>query len=153
MTTIETRPHCFRCNSSKVWRNGHTRGIQRYLCGSCGYEFTDLQVKRHVLRKSVKGFHPVLDFPELRETFSLQNGTNDLSFPFSEDVSSQFPSNVPIVGKRLSRLRSCNRHAQVGARKGKAKNLDSFKEIQTMVAKAEDATPAEIKGKIVEYSF
>jgi integrase/ribosomal protein S27AE len=153
MTILKSRPHCLRCNSSKVWRNGHSKGVQRYLCGSCGYEFTELQVKRHVLRKSVKGFHPVLDLPKLRKSLSIQNRTNNLSFPFSEDVSSQFPSNVSILGKPLSRLRSCSRHAQVGACEGRAKNLDSSKEIQKIVAKAEDATPAGIKGKIVEYSF
>jgi integrase len=50
-------------------------------------------------------------------------------------------------------LRSYHRHAQVGARGRRAKNLASSREIQKVVAKAEDATLADIKGKIVEYAW
>jgi len=153
MTTPEVRPHCLRCNSSKVWHNGHSNGSQRYLCGTCGYEFTDFQVKRHVLSKSVKGFHSMPNLPEPRESISFQNRTNDFPLFLSEDVCPQFSSNVSIVGKPLSRLRSCSRHAQVGAQERKAKNLDSYKENIKTVAKAEDATQSDIKGKIVEFAW
>jgi integrase len=72
---------------------------------------------------------------------------------FSEDVSPQFPSSVSIVGKSLSRLCSCSRHAQVGAHERSAKNLDSSKEKQKLVANAEDATLADVKGKIIEFAW
>ena len=150
--TIEV-PHCLRCSSSKVWRNGHAKGIQRYLCSSCGYEFTDLQVKRHVPRKSVKSFNPMLNLPELDGRLSIQDRSKDSPFPLSEDVGSQFPSNVSIVGKRLNGLRSYGRHVRVCACERRVKNLDSHKEIQKAVAKAEDATLADIKGKIVEFAW
>jgi len=146
-------PQCLRCNSSKVWRNGHAKGVQRYLCSNCGYEFTDLQVERHVLRKSVKSFDPVLNLPKSNGRLSIQDRTKDSPLPFSEDVCPQFPSNVSIVGKSLNGLRSYGRHVRVSARERRVKNLDSYKEIQKTVAKAEDATLADIKGKIVEFAW
>lgn len=152
MVTKEN-PNCLRCNSSKVWRNGHSRGTQRYLCGSCGYEFTDLQIKGHILRKSVKSSNSVSDLSKLRRGLSFQNRANDCSFSFSKNVGSQGPSTVSIVGKHINGLRSCNRHAQVGALKARAKNLESSKEKQELVAKAEDATLANVKGKIIEFAW
>lgn len=153
MIVAEAHPHCLRCGSGKVWLNGHSKRVQRYLCGSCGYEFTDLQVERNVVRKSVKRLDSVSDFSELGNSAPFQDRTKDSPFPFGEDVGSQFPSNVSSVGKHLSRLRSCSRDARVGALQRRVKNLESSGNIQEVVANAEDATLADIKGSIVQYSF
>ncbi len=153
MIVAEVRPHCLHCGSSKVWRNGHSKKVQRYLCGSCGHEFTDLQVERNVVRKSVKRLDSVSNFSELGNSLSIQDGAKDSPFRFGEDVGSQFSSNVSSVGKRLSRLRSCSRDTRVGALQRRVKNLESSGNIQEVVANAEDATLADIKGSIVEYSF
>lgn len=153
MIVTEARPHCLHCGSGKVWRNGHSKRVQRYLCGSCGHEFTNLQVERDVVRKSVKRLDSVSDLSELRESVPFQDRAKDSPFCFGEDVCSQFPSNVSSVGKRLSRLRSCSRDARVGALQTRVKNLESSGNIQEVVANAEDATRADIKGSIVQYSF
>jgi integrase len=95
----------------------------------------------------------MLDFSELGKNVAFQDGTNDLPFFFSEDIRPQFSSRVSVVGKSLNRFCSYSSDAQVGALKRRAKNLASSKEIQEAVAKAEDATLADVKGSIVEYSF
>jgi integrase/ribosomal protein S27AE len=153
MTSAEYRPHCLRCGSEKVWRNGHSNGSQRYLCGSCGYEFTSLQVKRHVVRKSFKGLNPESNPSETSNRLAVQDRPNGPPLLLSEDVCPQFSSNVSIVGKGLSRLRPYTRDAQVGALNGGVKNLASSREIQKTVASAEDATLVDANGKIVEFAW
>ncbi len=39
---IERRPHCPKCTSEHVVRNGHADGLQRYKCRDCGRTFNAL---------------------------------------------------------------------------------------------------------------
>ena len=47
----ESRPPCPKCNHNHIVKNGHVKGIQRWKCRGCEYEFT---------RTTPRGVHPAL---------------------------------------------------------------------------------------------
>ncbi len=37
---MQKRPHCPKCTSDEVSKNGKVNGVQRYKCKECQYQFT-----------------------------------------------------------------------------------------------------------------
>ena len=37
---MQKRPHCPKCTSAEVSKNGKIKGVQRYKCKQCQYQFT-----------------------------------------------------------------------------------------------------------------
>jgi len=66
-------PSCPLCGSSRVWRDGWRKlrnggRVQRYLCRSCGYRFSQPKVELNILGQLPEGLHskPNLGYaPEL----------------------------------------------------------------------------------------
>ncbi len=37
---MQTKPNCPKCSSSQISKNGNIKGVQRYKCKQCHYQFT-----------------------------------------------------------------------------------------------------------------
>ena len=37
---MQTKPNCPKCSSSKISKNGMVKGVQRYKCKECHFQFT-----------------------------------------------------------------------------------------------------------------
>lgn len=125
-------PLCPECGSARTWKDGvrYTRNgdVQRYLCRSCGFRFSEhssqSQVKVNVLPKRSKGFHPALDLHHrgvVSGSISVDKASQNPSFMGTKDFRVH---NLTNLGKRLNSLpyKSSKRRVCVSETRG-AKNL------------------------------
>jgi len=147
---------CPQCNSSSIYKDGlryvGEDKIQRYLCRTCGFRFSQPNVKLNIATQVSKESNPRKNVHEVGITSgyrTVKEPLNSLSFKFGEDVCSHGKSNLSIIEKDLSALPNYNRYVQVCASDKKAKNLNTT-ELKTVVR---DASQQDIKGKIVEYMW
>jgi len=95
-------PSCPECGGRRVWKDGIrylSKGqVQRFLCRSCGYRFSEPTVKLNVLRQltetlnaGAKLAHPGVGSRNL----VIEKGFSDSSFSGCENVGSH---GTPIVG-------------------------------------------------------
>jgi integrase len=156
------KQRCPECTSQKVWRDGlrYTRQgeVQRYLCRSCGYRFSEHKVKLNVTSKFGETSHPRKNVGNSRiRSFDLPRKEELNSFDLfrGENVSSHGSSStVTGVAKRLKALPCYNSKRQVCATLKGAKNLAATAKSQKRDAGATTKpTNAEVKGKIVEFAW
>ena len=120
---------CPECGSTKVWKDGlryTSRGaIQRYLCRSCGYRFSETQVKLNITGELFKMLNPRnkdMNGSILDGDLSIKQPLNEGSFLIGEYVASHGSSHNGSTTENLNRLRFYNRKCRVGAGSNPAKN-------------------------------
>jgi integrase/recombinase XerD len=129
---------CPECGSKLLYRDGlryleDGSTVQRWLCRSCSYRFSESSVKLNIRSQITKRPNPENDLPHKvlsRLNLSLEKPVDNLPFLFCEDVASHKGS---IAEQGLNSLRDYNRTRQVCVSDKKAKNL-SATEIQQTVA-------------------
>ena len=149
-------PSCPECGSKLLYRDGlrytDQGSVQRFLCRSCGYRFSQPNVKLNVIRQALKGSHPGQNHADRAITgrdLSSKEAFNGLSFIGSEDVGSH---ELTTVGKGLNALRIYNSEYRVCASHKRAKNLEAETQIERPSVDGTQ-TQQDIKGKLVEYAF
>lgn len=145
---------CPECGSGRAYKDGMRYTgegpIQRFLCRSCGYRFSEPNVKLNVTGQFLKGSHPRQNHADRAVTRRDPTGKeafNGFSFIGSEDVASH---EVTTVGKGLNALRICNSEYRVCASE-KAKNLETRPQKERLAGSTQQT--ADIKGKLVQYAF
>jgi len=149
---------CPECGSQRTWKDGKRYAkegeIQRYLCRSCGYRFSQPKVKVNVAGKRFENSNPRNKNSHgmvLGSDSPIQKASDDLSLPSCEDVGSHVTPHASTVEKTLNSLCLYNRERRVSVSKREAKNLVK---VETRKKQAAGATKqAEVKGKIVEYAW
>lgn len=118
---------CPECGSEKTWKDGKrkTKGreVQRYLCRSCGYRFSEPKVKLNVSRQLVEGSEPVNDLSHdgiAHLDLPLKESVDDLSFLNGKNVRSHKRT---IIGQVLNILRDDSRTRQICVLERESKNL------------------------------
>ena len=103
---------CPECGSQRTWKDGKRyvkgREIQRYLCRSCGYRFSDLKVKVNIIKQSLvlsDSVHDLGDGDSINVSVG-KVGFQDSAFPVRKDVRSH---GFPIVGNAEYALRKRTR--------------------------------------------
>ena len=146
---------CPECGSVRLYRDGlgyreDGSSVQRWLCRSCGYRFSEPDIKVNIPRKLDKASDSGTDHFQsrvIRNNFSIKESSDHLSLSFSEDVASH---GVSIAEKRLNSFPFYNRKRQVCELDRSLRNL-------TEVARHEQAQregttkTIDIKGRIVEF--
>lgn len=149
--STHTHTHtCPECGSQRLYRDGvRTLGdgsrVQRWLCRSCGFRFSDSKIKVNVSGQFSEVFDSAPDVAHGRvagSDFTGKQFLDGLSFRGGENVASH---GVPITEKTLYTLRTYSRECQIRATKKEAKNLESATEQKTAAG--------DIKGRIIEYCF
>lgn len=146
---------CPECGSHAAFKDGLRYSkiglpIQRFLCRTCGYRFSEPNKQIHVFNQvgRLDSCSQLANSSVCNRDFSIKEVLKDHSLSFGEDVGSH---NVTIIGKRLNSLRSYNSSYQIGVLAKKAKNLAIATE-NVKVAVGEKTTNKEItEGKIVEF--
>ncbi len=146
---------CPSCGSDKSFRDGtrqtHSRGlIQRFLCRSCGYRFSESQIKINVVDQG-RSFDSSSNLTKTiisNGDFSIKKVMDDSSFTLSKDVTSH---NITDVGKNLNKFSSYNSKRQVCVEE--TKNLSATTEIKTVagVIGKSKPLPQEAKGHLTKY--
>jgi len=168
------RIRCPECGSTRLWKDGlryTKRGeIQRYICRSCGYRFSETSAqplkKLNVVEQSrLKHLQPssnLAEAPVREPNLPLKKLHDDPAFPLREDVASHGSSTVTVTGKTLNNLRSHKYIAEYCAPEGGAKNSAPIKGRKMSNARSvekravgatEKLSDAEIKGKLVEFAW
>jgi len=162
--TVHEGVCCPECGSAKVWKDGlrylsDGATVQRYLCRSCGYRFSEPKVKLNVPSQVFKRSKPMNNLahdviadldPSLKESFD--------NFPFfgREDVGSH---RCTIIGQRLNTFRDYTSTRRVRDGEDPSKNsasqagrgLESVGAAEKRAAGATAKAETDIKGKIVEF--
>lgn len=147
---------CPSCGSERTWKDGLkytvTGQIQRYLCRSCGYRFSDTTVKLNITRQSLVLSEPIQNLGDsnLVNSFPINEGSKNSPLILRKDIRSHV---FTIVEKPTNSLLHNSREHQVGANKKKARNLVAVETQQQRPAGATTSTKADIKGKVIEYTW
>ena len=92
---------CPECGSAKVWKDGlryTSRGaIQRYLCRSCGYRFSETQVKLNITSKLPERSKVIFEPGNVHSSSlnSVKESSDNAPFTVREDVGSHGSS--PLI--------------------------------------------------------
>jgi integrase len=152
---------CPECGSQRTWKDGKRYAkegeIQRYLCRSCGYRFSQPKVKVNVAGKRFENSNPRNKNSHgmvLGSDFPIQKGSDDLSLPSCEDVGSHVTLHASTVEKALNSLCLYNRECRVSASEGEAKNLaEKVSQTEKRAAGATETSESNMKGLVVSLSF
>ena len=148
---------CPECGGERVWKDGiryvREDQVQRYLCRSCGYRFSEPKVKVNVTGQVFERSKPHnnLTHNVVSELdFSFKEPRDNFSLLGSEDVASHKRT---VLGQRLNAFRDYSSTRRVCASEAKAaKNLVEVESrTEKQAAGATKLSQAEIKGKIIEY--
>jgi len=149
------QPQCPECGSTKIWRDGIRQNrnitIQRFLCRSCGYRFSQSNIEFNIFGKRVRNFDSgsyLAETPICDRDLSVKKSLNDSAFTFRENVASH---SVTVVGKHLNSLRSYSSKRRVCAEETEAKNLEEEATRQELVTGATKLSEATVKGKLVGF--
>lgn len=145
---------CPQCGSSRLYRDGlrtlnDGSTVQRWLCRSCGYRFSESNVKVNIASKVSKSLGPIDDSHKslvVSRSRTVQKSANGLSFLLSEDVCSH---NLSSVAKELNALPLYSSNAKYASKK--AKNL-SATESKTVAGDGR-TQQEDVKGKMLEFAF
>lgn len=149
---------CPECDSLRVWRDGvrQTKNgeVQRYLCRSCGYRFSQPNVKVNVSTQRLKRLNSGPNFPNMniaRRQLAIEKRRDSLSFQRGEDVASH---GVTVVAKPINMFRDYNRDHQVCVTETKgAKNLvTTAKQIELQLRDNQQINEM-LKGKLIEFAW
>ena len=143
---------CPQCGNSKLFRDGKRKlkdgsKTQRWLCRSCGYRFSESNVKVHIASEVSKTLDPIDNSHKGRIVSSsrtVQESANGFSFLLSEDIRSH---NLSSVAKGLNALPLYSSSAECAPKK--AKNLSATLEPKTSVG--ETAQTQTLKGQICKF--
>jgi len=146
---------CPECGSSFLYKDGFRYTIedqiQRYLCRSCGFRFSEPKVEFNIRCKVSETLDPIDNSHKgrvLSSSRTVQESANGLSFLLSEDVCSH---NLSSVAKGLNALPLYSSNAKYASKK--MKNL-SATETKTVAGETETTTQlTEAKGIILEYAW
>ena len=141
-------PVCPECGSAKVWKDGkrytNSVEIQRYICRSCGFRFSEsmakLQVELDVPGQVLEGAQTddhLPDYVVSESNPSLKEPVYDLPLLGREDVA---PHKGTAVEQSLNTLRP-NFTRRIGAREGRAKNSATAKKAVRRVRSVTAAKP------------
>jgi integrase len=145
---------CPECGSNGPFhKDGHRTlsdgsDVQRYLCRSCGYRFSDPSVKVNVTRKVRESFDSRTDLRKgeiVNADFSVKEGFNGSAFSCGKDIGSHENT---TVGKHLNSFLSYSSKRQVCAQKD-AKNLKPQQKAKAKTAG--DLLPQETKGLLTKF--
>ena len=144
---------CPECNSTKTWKAGLRYAqhgiIQRYLCRSCGYRFSDSEPQKKVnVISETRSFESSSNLAKStvsNRDFSVKKSLNDGTFSVGKDVASHY---VTVVGKGLNSLCSYNSKHQICVSNKEMKNLVK---VEPDIETAQREGTQDAKGKIVEY--
>ena len=146
---------CPQCGSKRIWKDGlrydarSNDAVQRYLCRSCGYRFSELGQKLNVAGKLNETLNPGTDHLNsviLNGKPSFKEASDSLPFSFGKDVGSH---KVSIVAKGLNSFPFYNSNRQICASNKEAKNLAATEiEKQTVAGNLQNN---EVKGLIIKY--
>jgi len=151
---------CPECGSSKIWKDGlrytGVKPIQRWLCRTCGFRFSEstfkLQVKVHVSAQPVKILSSVHDhFEPSGPLTSAKKSFNNSSLPLGENVSSHVNPHKVSATATFKNNGLHNRYRRVCVSEVEAKNLAESETRQEEPVREGTTQAAEIKGKIVEF--
>jgi len=104
--TVHEGVCCPECGSAKVWRDGlrYTSGgaVQRYLCRSCGYRFSETQVKLNVFSKLPKRSKVIFEPSNVNSPSlgSIKESSDNASFTLREDVGSHGRSPLILIARK-----------------------------------------------------
>jgi len=167
----KTRLLCPECKSSRIWKDGirYTgKGeIQRYICRSCGFRFSESssnsQVKVNIAGKIFEKSNPRQNFSEaniMPINFSIQPSFEDFSFKGSKDPGPHSRSKVTNPEKSLNNFRCLMEDRQESDESRRRAYVSlagtrSLAEVSREEKRAAGATwlSNEIKGKLVEYAW
>ena len=134
--------------------------IQRYLCRSCGFRFSDstaqLQVKLNIAGKRFKNPNPGQKYSDsviFGSGFTVQKLADNLPLFRGEDVGSHTKPYASTVEKPLNALCLYNRERRVSATEGKAKNLGELESRKEQAAGATKPDHKTVKGLIAQYAY
>jgi integrase/transcription elongation factor Elf1 len=150
--------NCPQCGNSKLYKDGFRYTIegqiQRLLCRTCGYRFSEGcnngKVKVHVFPEQSKSFDSAFDLHDASVAsgnLPIQKASEKGSFMFTKDVRLH---NLTSVGKALYVLPSKYSNHRVCATTKGAKNLETAT-IEKVAGETE--TQQDVKGKLVEYAW
>lgn len=151
-------PRCPECTSQKVWRDGlrYTKNgdVQRYLCRSCGYRFSQSQIELNVtsqIRERSKSQSDLAHNIVSKSYFSFKESLNDFPFLRSEDVGTHKRT---VVEQDLNSLRDCTSTRQVCVSEREAKNLSQQQNTREKQAAGATTKPteADIKGYLTKFA-
>lgn len=137
--TSQAQLKCPQCASQLLWKDGlrHLRGgkiIQRYLCRSCGFRFSESslkpQVELDVFSDSSKLLHPILEPSKDwvgEANLTVEEALDSPSLGWCEDVGPQAASTPlkAVVAQPLNTLPCYSSTRRVCAPEGGAKNSAS----------------------------
>lgn len=144
---------CPQCGSTKLFKDGKRKlkdgsEIQRFLCRSCFYRFSESHEKVNVrtqLSEMPKSKTDHLQKRIVETGFSFKGVSDSGSFGFREDSGLHRVTNA---GKALYVLRPSNSNAEYAHKK--AKNLSNARELETLAGERNE-TQQDIRGKIVQF--
>lgn len=149
---------CPDCGSKKIWKDGFRKGankkIQRYLCGVCGYRFSESSVKSNVVTQVSKLSHSDSNLAKQvvsDRQFSLKKGVDESSLHGRIDVGSQNsnPQDITTSVKDLNSFLHYNSDCQICVTQTKGtKNLVTV-ETQQQNKQRENNT----KGQLISYAW
>jgi integrase len=143
---------CPQCGSSRLYRDGLRNlndgsTVQRWLCRSCGYRFSEPNIKLNIRCKVSKALDPIDNSHKGRVVSgsrTVQESANGFSFLLSENIRSH---NLSSVAKGLNGLPLYSSNAEYASKR--AKNL-SATELKAVAEKVETEAS---RGKIVEFAW
>ncbi len=121
-------PKCPECQKTRVWKDGlrylnDGRTIQRFLCRSCGYRFSEPKVKLNISGQPLKRSKPMNNLAhDVIPYFdpSLKEPVDDFPFLRREDVGSHKST---IIGQSLNNFRDYTSTRRVCVSEREMKNL------------------------------
>jgi integrase len=159
-------PKCPQCGSGRTWRDGlrylfDGTSIQRWLCRSCGYRFSEPKVKLNIPSQICEALKPRDNHHEAGVSaldFAAQKALDDPSFPLRENVTSHGAPQLSTAEKDLNNLPFYNRKRRVRVSEGEAKNsvskaiaLTEEKSLSEKRAAGATEQTSNMKGKVIEY--
>jgi integrase/DNA-directed RNA polymerase subunit RPC12/RpoP len=150
---IDCAVSCPECGSGRLNKDGlrytNEGQVQRYLCLTCGYRFSEAKVKVNVAGKVGVILDSGADLSNSRgvdANFSVKESSNGSAFSFGKDVGAH---DITTAGKRLNIFSSYNSNRQICAIDKRAKNLETAIETKTIAGEEKETT----KGKILQFAF
>jgi integrase len=144
--------NCPQCGSNKLYKDGmrytSNGSVQRWLCRSCGYRFSESNVKVHIAGEVSETLDPIDNGHKgrvLSSSRTVQESANGLSFLLSEDVRSH---NLSSVAKGLNALPLYSSNAECALPRKGAKNLTTAMEQKTIAGEIQSE---EVKGLIIQF--
>lgn len=153
---------CPSCGCQRIWKDGiryvRESQVQRYLCRSCGYRFSETQIKVNVTSQVRKLHHSDPDPPKddvIPVNLFFKKSTDSLPFPWRENIRSQVKATPQraVIAQDLNALPSYISSCRVCASEGEAKNLVEVDSRTEKRAAGATKLAGDIKSKLFEFAW